>query len=47
MQISGKVSDLHEEDVLLFKRLDFSTETLLDTLPVDEEGRFKYTLKRE
>ena len=46
MQISGKVSDLHEEDVLLFKRLDFSTETLLDTLPVDEEGRFKYTLKK-
>ena len=46
VHISGIVEHVDAEDVLLLKRLEFSTETLIDTLRTDEEGRFKYILKK-
>ena len=46
VRISGTVENLQEDDVLLFKRLDFSSETLLDTIRRDGNGNFKYTLKK-
>ncbi|NLA15134.1 MAG: AhpC/TSA family protein [Bacteroidales bacterium] len=46
VKISGTVDNLEEGDVLLFKRLDFTSETLLDTLYADENGSFSYIFKK-
>ncbi|HPW77831.1 MAG: Thiol-disulfide oxidoreductase ResA [Bacteroidetes bacterium ADurb.Bin037] len=46
VRIDGHVSDLAENDYLVLKRLDFTAETLLDTLRTDESGHFGYSLEK-
>lgn len=46
VRITGHVSDLTENNFLVFKRLDFTAETLLDTLHTDENGNFRYSLEK-
>ena len=40
VRISGTVQNLSENDAVLLKRLDFTSETLLDTLEIDDKGGF-------
>ncbi|MDD4920495.1 MAG: TlpA disulfide reductase family protein [Bacteroidales bacterium] len=46
VRISGTVQNLLENDAVLLKRLDFTSETLLDTLEIDEKGGFGYSLTK-
>jgi len=41
-QIKGIVKDFQQEESLVLKRLDFTSETVLDTLTVREDGSFSY-----
>lgn len=41
-QIKGIVKDFQQEEYLVLKRLDFTSETVLDTLTVREDGSFSY-----
>ncbi len=42
IRIKGTVKDLPQEASLVLKRLDFTTEAVLDTLAVQEDGSFTY-----
>lgn len=46
VRISGTVQNLSENDAVLLKRLDFTSETLLDTLKTDEKGTFYHNLTK-
>ncbi len=46
VRISGTVHQITEKEPLLFKRLDFTSETLLDTISADEKGNFSYDLDK-
>ncbi|MFA5443929.1 MAG: TlpA disulfide reductase family protein [Bacteroidales bacterium] len=41
-RIKGIIKDLPQETSLVLKRLDFTTETILDTIAVQEDGSFSY-----
>ncbi|HOO43056.1 MAG TPA: TlpA disulfide reductase family protein [Bacteroidales bacterium] len=42
IRINGIIEDFPPEASLVLKRLDFTLETVLDTLAVQEDGRFNY-----